>query len=116
MSILEMEDEAEALPSRILDSSTLDIERVAINRQARQKLVRAENRKFLFVLDWTILSSIEFALINNNLTVQKLEIFKNRCFAIILTGENIKILHILCLGELVGEYENKQKWRNVINR
>ena len=76
MSILEMEDEAEALPSRILDSSTLDIERVAINRQARQKLVRAENRKFLFVLDWTILSSIEFALINNNLTVQKLEIFK----------------------------------------
>jgi hypothetical protein len=54
MSILEMEGEAEELASRILDSSALDMERVAINRQTRQKLIRAENWKFLFVLDWAI--------------------------------------------------------------
>ena len=54
ISILEMESELAELLSRILDSSALDMERVAINRQARQKLIRAENWKFLFVLDWTI--------------------------------------------------------------
>ena len=54
MSILEMEGESVELPSKILDSSALDMERVAINRQTRQKLIRAENWKFLFVLNWTI--------------------------------------------------------------
>ena len=65
-----MEGEVLELPSRILDSSARDMERVAINRQARQKLIRAENGKFLFVLDRTIFNSIGFVVPNNKLTIQ----------------------------------------------
>ena len=86
-----MEGAAIELPSRILDSSALDMERFATDSTSRHKFIRAENCKFLFVLDRSIENPTRSELSYNKRILQNLKTFKNRCFAIILTGENIKI-------------------------